>query len=360
MKVLPSLSHELALLEDPSFHVQSSFSSRRLLGPPWSNFSCALDTVLMALIQVNAGRTRADQVFVEELYSKRPPEFRSSLICMRMLIRGIDGTSVAERGQLKDYIRKCLVAANPKLFHEELSMDITDVAKALFQLIPQASYTTATRVSYDQGESWSYALTSKRVPRLQKHHDFQVLVPDLSVSAVIAEPFKVRYILPVTENVMTVSSDVEPDTPSQLANANVVMRVTVIADRVPYVAMITSGAVARPKEEMARTWSFAYTYRDGQLRRATYSLLGYAMLTGGTNVDLDGKNQYGGHYTLYWKDGDDVIFYDGLQNDGIARKKINTRIDDFRGLRASRTSRMQLAFYSLVSDGPDSTHTQQE
>lgn len=341
VKVLPNISIDLAPMEDPMFRAQSSFLSRRLLGPPWHQLSCSLDTVLMALIQCNAGRTRADQVFIEELFSEQPTGFRPSLICMRILMRGIDGTSAAQRGQLRDYVRQCLVAADAKYFRQEEAMDIIDIAISLFEVVPQVSYTTASRVSYDRGESWSYELNPDGTPLLRRHNDFQSLEPGVGVDTITRRKFRVRYVDLPTEEQPKLSSDEFLDKDSTDTTKQV-MKLVVIVDRVPYVAMVTYGAIIRTKEEMVKTWSFNYTYREGQRRQATYAILGYAILA-----------KF--HYILYWRAGFDIIIYDGMRNNGTAWKKKNTRINDFSSLGISGDSRMQLVFYRLESDIPVST-----
>lgn len=193
-------------------------------------------------------------------------------------MRGIDETSAAQRGQLRDYVRQCLVASDAKYFRQEEAMDIIDIATSLFGVVPQVSYTTASQVSYDQRKSWSYELNPNGTPLLRRHDDFQSLEPGVGVDTITRRKFRVRYVDLPTEEQPKLSSDEFLDKDSTDTTKQV-MKLVVIDDRVPYVAMVTYGAIIRTKEEMAKTWSFNYTYREAQRRQATYSMLGYAILT---------------------------------------------------------------------------------
>ncbi|KAI0471448.1 hypothetical protein GGR56DRAFT_677364 [Xylariaceae sp. FL0804] len=126
-----------------------------------------------------------------------------------------------------------------------------------------------------------------------------------------------------------------------------------VMDRVPYVAAVTDGLTLLHPRVIVRPMQFTYMLRAKHYNTARYESLGFILRDpmGGTS-DLNGKMAFDSvaHYTLYWQTKRDVIFYDGLSNEGLCKTIPGARIQDWDQLDIKSSCVIQAMFYRLVSD----------
>lgn len=129
---------------------------RYTYGPAWQDNSCAMDSVLIILLLLDAGRVQADQIS-ELLYKKSPAEDLSRVV-MNIIRKPWGSLLRGDRIKLRDVVRNGLAGCDPQVFELASYQGADSIWNTLATSIPQCLATYGKLVRCCPKGFWSWRI----------------------------------------------------------------------------------------------------------------------------------------------------------------------------------------------------------